>query len=52
MKHELGIRNLKLLETRRGCGSISKLVVLLVLALLLFLIISCLFQRKEIISSP
>jgi hypothetical protein len=41
LKYELGVGDLTLLERRRGCGSIPKLVVLLVISLLFFLIMSC-----------
>jgi hypothetical protein len=35
LKYELGIGNLKLFERTRGCGVISKLVVLLILIIIL-----------------
>jgi hypothetical protein len=61
----LGIGNLTLLERRRGCGGIPKLVVLLVLVFFFFLIMSSftpnirkkfismiLFGSYKIVSSP
>jgi hypothetical protein len=48
LKHELGlgIGDLTLLEKRRGCGGIPKLVVLLFLALFFFLIMLCFTPNK------
>jgi hypothetical protein len=46
LKHELGIGDLTLLERRRGCGGILKLVVLLVLALFFFSLCHVLLQTK------
>jgi hypothetical protein len=46
LKHELGIGDLTLLERRRGCGGIPKLVVLLVLALFFFSLCHVLLQTK------
>jgi hypothetical protein len=48
LKYELGIGNLELLERRRGCESIPKLMFFLVLALFFFLIMSCFIPNKEI----
>jgi hypothetical protein len=48
----LGIGNLPLLERRRGCRAIPKIVVLLVLALFFFLIMSYFTPNKRNISSP
>jgi hypothetical protein len=47
LKHELGIGNLTLLEIRRGCVGIPKLVILLVLELFFFLIVSCFTPNKR-----
>jgi hypothetical protein len=47
LKHELGIGNFTLLERRRGCVGIPKLMVLLVLAFFFFLIMSCFTPRKK-----
>jgi hypothetical protein len=47
LKHELGIGDLILLEIRRGCRGIPKLVVLLVLALFFFLIRSCFYSKQK-----
>jgi hypothetical protein len=47
LKHELGIGNLTLLERRRGCKDISKLVVLPVLVFLFFLIMSCFTPKNR-----
>jgi hypothetical protein len=41
LKHKLGVGDLILLERRRGCRGIPKLIVLLVLSLPFFLIMSC-----------
>jgi hypothetical protein len=50
LEHELEIGNLKLklLERRRGCGGIPKLVGLLVLALVFLLIMLCFILNEEI----
>jgi hypothetical protein len=47
LKHELGIRDLILLERRRGCRGIPKLLVLLLLTLFFFLVISCFTPNKR-----
>jgi hypothetical protein len=47
LKYELGIGDLTLLERRRGCGGIPKLVAFLVLVLFFFLIISCFTSNKQ-----
>jgi hypothetical protein len=52
LEHELETRNLKLLERRRGCGGIPKLVGLLVLALVFLLLMSCFILNEEIFLSP
>jgi hypothetical protein len=52
LKHELGIGNLTLLERRRGCVGIPKLVILLFFALFFFLIMSFFTPNKKIFSSP
>jgi hypothetical protein len=47
LEHEFEMIYFKLVETRRGCMGIPKLVVLLVLFLSSFLIISCLTSQTK-----
>jgi hypothetical protein len=50
-RQELGVGNQKLLERRRSCTGIPKLVILIVLAFFFFLIMSCFIPIKEIFLS-
>jgi hypothetical protein len=47
LKHELGIGNLTLLERRRGCVGIPKLLIFLFFALFFFLIMSSFTPNKK-----